>query len=81
MFQRGTSGYGCDLVLIVCKYDFRKGVVFVLSWARVRRLGWGSISSELLMCGGGVFYVYYSDCVTVCRNVCCVAGVVENSVL
>ena len=28
--------------------------LFVLSWARVRLVRWGSISSELLMCGGGV---------------------------
>ena len=39
-----------DLTLNLCKYDLRKGDLFVLSWARVRR---GSISSELLMCGGG----------------------------
>ena len=39
--------FGVDL----CKYDLRKGDLFVLSWARVRR---GSISSELLVCGGGV---------------------------
>ena len=34
--------------------DLRKGDLFVLSWARVRRMRRGSISSELLMCGGGV---------------------------
>ena len=28
--------------------------LFVLSWARVRRVRRGSLSSELLMCGGGV---------------------------
>ena len=40
----------------VCKYeyDLRKGGLFVLSWARVRHVRWGSLSSELLMCGGGV---------------------------
>ena len=38
----------------LCKYDFRKGDLFVLSWERVRGVRWGSISSELLMCGGGV---------------------------
>ena len=37
-----------------CKYDLRQGYVFVLSWVRVRRVRWGSLSSELLMCGGGV---------------------------
>ena len=38
----------------MCKYDLRKGDLFVLSWARVRRVRRGSISLELLMCGGGV---------------------------
>ena len=42
MLQRGHSG------------DLRKGDLFVLSWARVRRVRRGSISSELIMCGGGV---------------------------
>ena len=28
--------------------------MFVLNWARVRRVRRGSLSSELLMCGGGV---------------------------
>ena len=42
MLQRGHSGDGCVL---------RRGDLFVLSWARVQRVIWGSISSELLMCG------------------------------
>ena len=54
MLQRGNSGDGCDLALTLCKYDFRNGDLFVLSWARVRRVRRGSLSSELLMCGGGV---------------------------
>ena len=37
----------------LCKYDLRKGDLFVLSWARVQRVRPGSISSELHMCGGG----------------------------
>ena len=45
---------GCVLVSTLCKYDLRKGDLFVLSWARVRRVRRGSLSSELLMCGGGV---------------------------
>ena len=49
MLQRGYSCDGCVLA-----YDLRKGDLFVLSWARVRRVTRGSISSELLMCGGGV---------------------------
>ena len=40
------------LASTLCKYDLRKGDLFVLSWARVRLVMWGSISSELLMCGG-----------------------------
>ena len=36
------------------EYDLRKGDLFVLSWAKVRRVRRESISSELLMCGGGV---------------------------
>ena len=51
MLQKGHSGDGCDLASALCKYDLRKGDLYVLSWARVRR---GSISSELLMGGGGV---------------------------
>ena len=39
----------------VTKYDLRKGDLFVLTWARVRQVRWGIISSELLMCGGGVW--------------------------
>ena len=54
MLQRGHSGDGCDFTLTLCKYDLRRGDLFVPSWARVRRVMRGSISSELLMCGGGV---------------------------
>ena len=54
MLQRGHSGDGCVLASTFCKYDLRKGDLFVLSWARVRRVRRGSLSSELLMCGGDV---------------------------
>ena len=54
MLQRGHSSDGCVLASILCKYDLRKGDLFVLSWARVRRVRRGSLSSELIMCGGGV---------------------------
>ena len=50
----GHSDDGCVLASTMCKYDLRKGDLFVLSWARVRRVRRGRISSELLMCGGGV---------------------------
>ena len=45
----GHSGDGCVLVSTLCKYDLRKGDLFVLSWARVRRVRWGSLSSKLLV--------------------------------
>ena len=54
VFYRGGSGDGRDLASTLCKYYLSKGDLFVLSWASVRRLRRGSISSELLMCGGGV---------------------------
>ena len=38
VFQRGHSGDGCYLASTLCKYDLRKGDLFVLSWARVRRV-------------------------------------------
>ena len=32
---KGHSADGCDLTSTLCKYDLRKGDLFVLSWARV----------------------------------------------
>ena len=52
--QRGHSGDGCVLASTLRKYDLRKGDLFVQSWTRLRRVRRRSISSELLMCGGGV---------------------------
>ena len=54
LLQRGHSGDVCVLALTLCKYDLRKGDLFVLSWAKVRRVRRGNLSSELLMCGGDV---------------------------
>ena len=48
-YRGGHSGDGCVLASTLCKHD-----LFVLSWERVRRVRRGSLSSELLMCGGGV---------------------------
>ena len=31
-----NSGGRCDLASALCKYDLRKGDLFVLSWARMR---------------------------------------------
>ena len=36
VLQSGHSGDGCDLASTLCKYDLRKGDLFVLSWARLR---------------------------------------------
>ena len=36
-YRGGHSGDGCVLASTLCKYDLRKGDLFVLSWARVRR--------------------------------------------
>ena len=53
--------FGVDFV-----YDLRKGDLFVLSWARVRRVMRGSISSELLMCGEGVHSILLLPLVARC---------------
>ena len=34
----GYSGDGCDLASTLCKYDLRKGDLFVQSWAMVRQM-------------------------------------------
>ena len=46
MLQKGHSGDGCVLASSLCKYDLRKGDLFVQSWAIVRRVMWESISSS-----------------------------------
>ena len=56
LIQRGHSGDGCDLKSTLFNYDLRNGDLFVLSCAR------GSISSELLMCGGGALYFVIASC-------------------
>ena len=41
VLQRGNSvDDGCELVSTLCKYDLRNGVLFVLNWARMRRVRW-----------------------------------------
>ena len=37
VLQMGHCGDGCVLASTLCKYELRKGDLFVLSWARVRR--------------------------------------------
>ena len=48
MLQRGHSGDGCVLASTLCKYDLKKGDLFVLSWARVRRVRRGSMLLPLV---------------------------------
>ena len=66
MLQRGHSDDGCVLASTLCKYDLRKGDLFVLSWARVRRVRRGSLSSELLVCGGDVHSILLLPIVARC---------------
>ena len=94
MLQREHSGDACVLASTLCKYDLSKGDLFLLSWARVRLVMRGSISSELLVCGGGVRSILLlplvarcletiDECIWhmfgACGNFCCVAAIVENS--
>ena len=60
----GHSGHECDLVSILSMYDLRKGDLSVLSWAMVRRVRRGSISSGQPMCGGRVLSIsLFSVCI------------------
>ena len=87
--KRGNSGDGCDLASTLYKYDMRKCDLFVLSWARVRRVWQESMFSELQMCGGGgVHSILLLPLVARCRETICVciwfvfvcmSVVVENS--
>ena len=69
VLQRWNSGDGCVLASTLCKYTLRKGDLFVMSWARVRLVRRGSISSELIMCGGGVRSILSLSLVT--RDIKC----------
>ena len=66
----GHSGNGCVLASTLCKYDLRKGDLFVLGWAKVRQVLRGNISSELLMCGGGVCSILSLPLVAICCSDC-----------
>ena len=57
MLRRVHNGDRSDFAPTLCKYDLGKGDLFVLSWERVRRVRRGNISSELLICGGGVLSI------------------------
>ena len=66
VLQNGYIGDRCDLASTLCEYDLRKGDLFVLSWTKVRQVRRGSLSSELLMCGGGVCSILLLPLVTRC---------------
>ena len=80
VLQRGHSGDGSYLVSTLCKYDLRKGDLFVLSWARVRQMRRRSNSSELLMWDGGVRSILLLTLVARCMYMAhvCFMSVVVN---
>ena len=59
------------LALNLCNYDLRKGDLFVLSWARMRPVRRGIISSEL-MCDGDVHSILLLPLVDRCIETICV---------
>ena len=63
---KGNSGDGCELTLTLCRYELGKGDLFVLSWARVRRVMREINFSELLMCGEGTRSMLLVPLVTSC---------------
>ena len=62
----GHCSDGCVLASTLGKSDLRKGDLFVLSWARVRRVRRGSVSAELLICGGSVSSIFLLPLVARC---------------
>ena len=70
MLQRGNSGDGCDLASTLCRYDLRKGYLFVQGWVRVRQVRRGSISSELqcvvAVCAVFCYRLLWQETIDVC---------------
>ena len=64
----GNNGDRCIWASTLCKYNLRKRDLYVLSWAMVRRVRRGSLSSELLMCGGGVRSILIFSLVARCQG-------------
>ena len=69
MLQSGNSGDGPNLASNLCRYDLRKGDLLGLSWARVRRVRLGRISSKLLICGIGVRSILLLPLVARCLEI------------
>ena len=66
LLQREHSSDGCDFASTLGTYDLRNGDLCVMSWASVRRERRKSISSELLMYGGGVRRILLLPLVATC---------------
>ena len=66
VLQRGNSDEGCELSSTLCWFDLRKGVLFVLSWARVLRVSRGCVCSGMLMYGRGVPSILLLHLVSMC---------------
>ena len=56
VLQRGHSGDGCLISLILFKYEHSRGHMFVLSWPRVRRVARGEC------CFGVMYCEWYGAC-------------------
>ena len=54
------------MVIDVIWRRFSVSDLFALGWTRLRRVRRGSISSELLMCGGGVYNNFWLPLVARC---------------
>ena len=67
VLHRVNSGDGSDLASILCKYDLKKGDLFVLSWARVRQVRRGSLSSDVYL----DHLKFCVVCINSRRYVCC----------
>ena len=67
ILQRGHSGDGCVLTSTLCKYDLRKGDLFVLSWARVRRAFHPAhpMSSSIFSSPGHSIFTKKNTCISV----------------
>ena len=75
IYLRYYKGFAQLLLAQLCKYELRKGYLFVLRWAIFR-----AANVWCMYMAYACFYVCCSDCMVVCGNVCCVAAVVKNSI-
>ena len=57
VLQRGQSGDACTVTSTLLRYVRRRGGLFVLSWARVRRVDLESDTSIVRIVGGTVLMI------------------------